>query len=118
MPQTLLLKHRDIIVGKLQATEISDEQGALLVGGFVIAENHQDSQQGQLLLVEALSRFRERGYGAAVAITASERAGELFQQNGAVAWTGGSWPAKLLANARQRYHVDERDQVRLFFWPG
>jgi N-acetylglutamate synthase-like GNAT family acetyltransferase len=118
LPRTLLLKHRDVIVGKVHATDIVGQEGKLLIGGFVIAENHQDSQHGELLLTEALSRFREKGCRAAVAITASERAARLFLQNGAVPWIGGSWPAELLAQARQRYHGEEREQVRLFHWSG
>jgi len=118
LPQTLLLKHRDIVVGKLHAADIEGQERALLIGGLVIAENHQDSQHGQLLLAEALSRFREQGYDATAAITASERAKRLFQNSGATQATQDAWPAQLLATARQRYHVDERDQVQLFYWSG
>ena len=118
LPRTLLLKHRDIIVGKLHATPIPGEGDVLLIGGFVIAENHQDSQHGQLLLTETLSRLREKNHSAAAAITASERAKRLFLQNGATRWTDGSEPARLLERARRRYHDHERDLLQLFHWPG
>jgi amino-acid N-acetyltransferase len=114
LPQTLLLKHRGIVVGKLHATPVPGAADALLIGGFVIGENHQDSQQGQLLVSEAMSRFRQTGYGKAAAITASPRAKRVFEQNGGVPTTGADWQAKLLENALQRYHGDERDEVQLF----
>jgi len=114
LPQTLLLKHRHILVGKLHTTEVPGAADTLLIGGFVIAENHQDSQHGQLLLSEALGRLREGGYATAAAITASERAKRLFQRNGGVPAANGPWQAQLLENALPRYHVDERSRVQLF----
>jgi acetylglutamate kinase len=117
LSQTLMLKHRGVIVGKLHATEIPAAANTLLIGGFVIGENHHDSQHGQLLLTEALGRFRERGYAAAAAITASERAGRLFERSGGQTTTSGSWQSEFLARALQRYHPDERSRVRLFLFP-
>ena len=63
LPQTLLLKHRGIIIGKLHAAPVPEEPATLQIGGFAIGENHQDSQQGQLLLSEALARLRSADAG-------------------------------------------------------
>jgi len=116
LAQTLLLRHRQVTLGKLHATELPLAADTLLIGGFVIAENHQDSQQGQLLLSEALSRFRQQGYARAAAITASRRAKRLFERNGQVA-ADGPWQARLLAESLERYDSDERGEVRLFEFP-
>lgn len=114
LPETLVLTHREFIIGKLHATEIPGAPQIRLIGGFVIGENHQDSQHGQLLLSEALARFREEGDTGAAAITASERARRLFERNGGVATAEGSWQQQLLEHSRKRYHPDERGLVQLF----
>jgi amino-acid N-acetyltransferase len=114
LPQTLLLEHRGVIVGKLHATEVPGVSDILLIGGYVIGENHQDSQHGQLLLGEALSRFRQQGCAAAAAITASDRSKRLFGRSGGRADETGPWQASLLNEAIQRYHPDERGEVQLF----
>jgi N-acetylglutamate synthase-like GNAT family acetyltransferase len=114
VPGTLLLKHRQFVIGMLHATEPPGTEGAVLIGGFVIAENHQDSQHGQVLLTEALSRFREKGYRMALAVTASDRAKRLFTRIGGQAGTHHHWQRELLDAALQRYHVDERAGVELF----
>lgn len=114
LPDTLVLKHRDTIVGKLHATAIPDATDYRLIGGYVISENHQDSQHGQLLLGEALARFREKGYAGAAAITASDRAKRLFERNGGVTTIDGPWQGKLLSQARTRYCPEERDAVTLY----
>jgi hypothetical protein len=80
----------------------------------VIAENHQDSQQGQLLLGEALARLRDQGCSRAAAITASKRAESLFLGLDGVPASTGPWQTSLLRIAVQRYAVEERSQVRLF----
>ena len=100
LPHTLLLRRLDIVVGKVHATQVPAADDTLLVGGFVIAENHQDSQQGQLLLSEAIGRFREKGYAWAVAVTASDRAKRLFERNGHEVTAPTDWQAQLLADSR------------------
>jgi amino-acid N-acetyltransferase len=117
LPQTLLLKHRGIVIGKLHTTEIPGVPQALQIGGFVIGENHQDSQQGQLLLGEAFGRLRERGVAAAVAITASPRAKGLFARCGGRTEQDDGWKSRLLKGAQQRYPPEERSQVQLFEFP-
>jgi len=117
LPQTLLLKHREVIVGKLHVMEIPGIPNTLQIGGFVIGENHQDSQQGQLLLTEAISRFRERNHAGAIAITASERAKQLFARCGGQPNSTGDWQSALLSRASQRYAPEERSQVQLFEFP-
>jgi len=114
LPQTLLLRHRGIVIGKLHTTPLPGEDGTLQIGGVVIAENHQDSQQGQLLLAEALSRLRGQGCSRAVAITASQRAQRLFGRLGGIATSATVCESAFLRKAAQRYVPEERDQLQLF----
>lgn len=114
VPQTLLLKHRHFVIGMLHATEVPNTDHSLLIGGYVIAENHQDSQHGQLLLTEALSRFREKGHKVAVAVTASDRAKRLFARSGGASGVERPWQRRMLDASLARYHADERDNVQLF----
>ncbi len=114
VPQTLLLKHRHFVIGMLHATEVPNTDHSLLIGGYVIAENHQDSQHGQLLLTEALSRFREKGHNVAVAVTASDRAKRLFARSGGTPGAERPWQHRMFDAALARYHAGERDNVQLF----
>ena len=114
LPQTLVLRHRAVLIGKLHTAPVLGEDGTIQICGFVIAENHQDSQQGQLLLGEALARLRDQGFLSAAAITASERAQSLFVRLGGVAASTGPWQTSLLNRAMRRYALEERSQVRLF----
>ena len=114
VPQTLLLKHRQFVIGMLHATEVPNTDRSLLIGGFVIAENHQDSQHGQLLLAEALSRFREKGHKTAVAVTASDRAKRLFSRSGGRPGAERPWQQRMFDAALARYDAEERGDV-LFF---
>ena len=114
LPATLLLRHRGVIIGKLHAVAVPGQEGTFQIGGFVIAENHQDSQQGQLLLSEALARLREQGCSRAVAITASQRAQSLFQRQGGITAAETHDKLELLSKAMQRYAPEERDQIKLF----
>lgn len=114
VPSTLLLKHRGIIVGKLHAETLRNVEHGLLLGGFVIGENQQNSQQGQLLLSEALSRFKERGHQTVVSITASPHAAKLFERSGGVKGTPQPWQQQLRETSRQRYPSDEQNAVQLF----
>lgn len=111
LPQTLLLQHREVIVGKLHTAPVPDDAQALQIGGFVIAENHQDSQQGQLLLTEALARMRELGCARAVALSASPRAQLLFRRVGGVATPAIECDSPLARKSLQRYQPAERGQV-------
>ena len=117
LPQTLLLRHRGVLIGKLHTTPVSGADDTLQIGGFVVAENHQDSQQGQLLHGEALARLRDRGCSTAVAITASDRSRSLFTRLGGVPEPTGAWQASVLERAAQRYALEERGQVQLFEFP-
>ena len=114
LPGTLLLCHRGILIGKLHTASLAGEDDTIQIGGFVIAENHQDSQQGELLLGEALARLRDQECSMAVAITASERARSLFVRLGGVPASMGPWQTSLIERAVQRYAVEERGQVQLF----
>lgn len=115
LPWTLLLTHRGVLIGKVHGQEVPGAPGALYLGGFIVGENHQDSQQGQLLLSEALERFRQRGYRQLAAITASPRAKRAFLRVGGRTpeeLTG--WQACLLTEARKRYHPAEQAEVEMF----
>ncbi|MBN1852772.1 MAG: hypothetical protein JW829_08605 [Pirellulales bacterium] len=114
LPRTLLLKHRGIIIGKLHITEIPGVLKTPQLGGFVVGEGHHDSQQGQLLLTEALARLREQGCRGAVAITASPRAQRLFRRVGGIQNPTIPWQIQLLEQAVQRYVPAERGQVQLY----
>jgi len=114
LPQTLVLRHRGVMIGKLHTAPVLGEDDSLQIGGFVIAENHQDSQQGQLLLCEALARLRGQGFLRAVAITASQRAQSLFQRSGGIAASATIGDSACLHKAAQRYVPEERGQVQLF----
>ncbi|MCS7306513.1 MAG: GNAT family N-acetyltransferase [Thermoguttaceae bacterium] len=115
LPWTLLLTHRGVLIGKLHGQQVPGVPGALCIGGFVVGEDHQDSQQGQLLLSEALERFRQRGYQQLVAITASPRAKRAFERvGGQVPEKLTHWQQDLLTEAQKRYHPQERDEVQLY----
>ena len=114
IPSTLLLKHRGTIVGKLHAETLPNVEHGLLLGGFVIGENQQNSQQGQLLLSEALSRFKEQGRHTIVSITASPHAAKLFERHGGRSGASLPWQHELLETSRQRYRSEEKNAVRLF----
>lgn len=115
LPWTLLLTHRGVLIGKVHGQEVAGVPGALYIGGFVVGENHQDSQQGQLLLSEALERFRQRGYRHLAAITASPRAKRAFERVGGQSPEKlADWQQQLLAEARKRYHPQEQADVELF----
>ncbi len=115
LPWTLLLTHRGVLIGKLHGQEVPGVPEALCIGGFVVGEDHQDSQQGQLLLSEALERFRQRGYQHLVAITASPRAKRAFERvGGHVPQNLTPWQTELLTEARRRYQPEEQDDVQLY----
>jgi N-acetylglutamate synthase-like GNAT family acetyltransferase len=114
LPVTYLLRHRETAIGKLHAAPLEKEEGSFQIGGFVIAENHQDSQQGQLLLSETFAHLREQGGRRAYAITASERAQSLFQRLGGTPLTEKYDKLKMLSKAMQRYSPEESDRVKLF----
>lgn len=116
LPRTLLLKHRGVVVGKLHVVPLPQVAGIFQIGGFVVGENHQDSQQGQLLLSEALARLREQNATGAVAITASRRAQTLFERLGGRIAADETWQQQLLDRARERYSPAERNEVQLIFF--
>ncbi|MBN2217416.1 MAG: hypothetical protein JW719_08570 [Pirellulales bacterium] len=114
LPRTLLLRHRDVLIGKLHTMPVPGRDDAIQIGGFVIAEDHQDWQHGQLLLCETLDRLRDQGYATAAAISASPRAQSLFTRLGKTSAAEGDWQAAMLEKSRQRYAPEERDDVQLF----
>lgn len=115
LPYILALKHSGVLVGKLHGTPIEDVPNATYIGGFVIAEDHQNSQQGQVLLSEALTRFKNQGDQFSYAITAADGAKKLFARHeGKIANLDAPWKEKLLAESRERYKEDEKDLVELF----
>ena len=117
LPWTLLLTHRGVLIGKLHGQEVPGVPEALCIGGFVVGEDHQDSQQGQLLLSESLERFRHRGYRQIVGITASPRAKRAFLRvGGRTPEELSPWQNTLLREARKRYLPEEQPDVELFLF--
>ncbi len=117
LPCTLVLSHRDVLIGKLHVIQLKETPRAVMISGFVIGENHQDSQHGQLLLNETLDRLRGKGLSTAVAITASNHAKRLFQRSGGIVAQENTWELDLLEQARQRYQVPQRGNVELYEFP-
>lgn len=118
LPRTLLLKHRGVVIGKLHVAPVPHVPRTYQIGGLVVGENHQDSQQGQLLLSEALARLREQDAAGAVAITASPRARGLFERLGGQVTSQERWQNNLLNHAKKRYAAAEQNEVTLvaFQW--
>ena len=114
LPRTLLLKHRGVVIGKLHAAPVPGVARTFQIGGFVVGENHQDSQQGQLLLSEALARLREQQAAGAVAVTASQRARVVFERLGGHAGAETTWQKQMLNRAKRRYAPAEQNDVQLF----
>lgn len=114
LPHILLLKHRGVVIGKLHVVPITGVARTFQIGGFVVGENHQDSQQGQLLLSEALARLREQEALGAVAITASDRACTLFERFGGRVGARLAWQREMLSQAKKRYQPAEQNDVHLF----
>ncbi|MBM4095013.1 MAG: GNAT family N-acetyltransferase, partial [Planctomycetes bacterium] len=106
-----LLRHRSVVIGKVHTSPVPGTADAIHIGGFVVAENHQDSQQGQLLLSETLARLREHGHARAVAITASPRAQGLFRRLGGAPMPAVECTSPLVNQALQRYAPEERASV-------
>lgn len=115
LPHILVLKHSGVLVGKLHGTPIEGTPDATYIGGFVVAEDHQNSQQGQVLLSEALTRFKNHGDKFSYAITAADGAKKLFERHdGKKASLDTPWKEELLMKSRDRYKEDEKDLVELF----
>lgn len=112
--QTLVLKHRGIIIGKIHGRKIPDVEKAILVGGFAIGEGHQDSQQGETLLREALDRYKSQGFQVACATTASSRAKSVFERVGGELGVKEDWQGEALNETKARFEEDEKDDVEIF----
>jgi hypothetical protein len=103
-----------VIVGKLHVVKLPESHGTLQISGLVIGEDHHDSQQGQLLLTETLTRLHEHGDRCVIAVTASPRAQNLFARLGGVPGTTTAWQVSLLNKAGERYAPAEREALQLF----
>jgi hypothetical protein len=119
LDRTFLLKHNNVLVGKLHGVPIKEAtMRSVMVNGFIIAEGHQNSQQGRVLFEEALDRFKGFGYEKVYAVSASPAAKKLFTYfNGNACNVPEAWQQQYLQQCRQRYHVKEQNNVILFEIP-
>ena len=85
-----------------------------MVGGFAIGEGHQDSQQGETLLREALDRYKSQGFQVACATTASSRAKSVFERVGGELGVKEDWQGEALNETKARFEEDEKDDVEIF----
>lgn len=83
--------------------------------GFVVAENHQGGQHGEMLMQQMLQRLKDDGCGIAISITVAPQVKKLFAKLKGMpgAFINHQSYKKLLALARQRYGTDA-DACELF----
>ncbi len=78
LPTTLVLRHRDLLVGTLYFDKVRDRSDTALIGGFAVGENYQDSGYGQILLEGALEQIAgacSKQTGKKVAVGGQSRSG-------------------------------------------
>jgi acetylglutamate kinase len=117
LPNTIVIKHRGIVVGSISCENVIDHPRTMKIGGFAVGENHQESQYGRELFEQMLDRLAKDSiragscYDEAISITAAPGVAHLFAHYGR-ADTEGKYAGELAA-ARKRYGTDA-DQVQLF----
>lgn len=112
LPGTLVFEHQGVPVGTICYSNLASHQNTALIRSFAVAENHQSSQYGRVLLEECLVRIREAGYTRAVSITAADQLKHLYRQYGGVQDQGEF--ADVLAPSLKRYDPTERELVHLY----
>ncbi len=112
LPHTLVLRHRERVIGKFSAEPAPDRPDARVLKAFAVRECFHDSQFGRVLLERLLERAWRDGCREAVSITSSPAVKGLFSQYGEDA-SDSEW-APLLDQSKQRYDPQEHDLVRLF----
>lgn len=116
---TIVLKHRDIVVGTMNGLPLPGHARTAKIGRFAVGENHQDSQYGRELLDQILARIADAQsdgnyrYDEAISITAAPGPQHLFEQYGTVDREGKY--ATELARVKERYGTDG-ELVRLFIF--
>jgi N-acetylglutamate synthase-like GNAT family acetyltransferase len=110
LPTTLVLRHREFLVGTVFFSEVSGSPDTALIGGFAVGDNHQESGYGRLLLESVLQQVAEAGFKKAISITAAKPAQYIFSQYGQEA--SSDWPSVVSA-AKVRYGSDQ-DMVSLY----
>jgi acetylglutamate kinase/GNAT superfamily N-acetyltransferase len=103
LPTTLILRQRDLIVGTVYFREAPGHEDTVVIGGFAVGENHQDSGYGRILIESALEQIQEAGYSRAISITAADSVKRLYEHYGRD--TSTEWP-DVLSRARERYGAD------------
>lgn len=109
---TLVFEHQGVPVGTICYTRLPHHWTTALIRSFAVAENHQSSQYGRVLLEECLVRIREAGYTRAVSITAADQLKHLYKQYGGVKDEGEY--RDVLAPSLNRYDETERELVHLY----
>jgi len=112
IPSTLVLRHRGIPVGTIYFSEVDGHPGTVMIGGFAVGENHQNSQYGRMLLEEALKLIVQRGYPRAISITASPEVQRLFAKYGQLDEMNSF--GDVSQRSKQRYAREDRDLVRTY----
>jgi N-acetylglutamate synthase-like GNAT family acetyltransferase len=111
---TLVFKHQGVPVGTICYTNLQREQDTAVIRSFAVAENHQSSQYGRVLLEACLDTIRKRGFRRAISITAADQLKHLYMQYGATKDEGEY--ADVLAPSLQRYDATERDMLHLYMF--
>lgn len=114
LPETLVLKHRDVVIGKLHSPPLNEGSSTAVIGGYCIGENHQNWQHGKLLLQESLERLFLRGMQRAVAVTASDHAAKSFAQLGDEIAPDDHELQTYFAKCKERYRESEHAEIRMF----
>lgn len=109
---TLVFEHQGVPVGTICYSRLPFHWNTALIRSFAVAENHQSSQYGRVLLEECLARIREAGFSRAVSITAADQLKHLYRQYGGVLDQGEF--ADVLAPSLKRYDETERELVHLY----
>ncbi|MDD4319604.1 MAG: GNAT family N-acetyltransferase [Candidatus Peribacteraceae bacterium] len=112
IPSSLVFRHRDIPIGTIYFQPTLEYPGTGLIGGFAIAEKHQNTQHGRQIFEECLDTMREAGFTRAVSITASPAVKALYGKYGKPDETGEFAP--MLERSRTRFVEGEKQDVVLY----
>lgn len=111
LPTTLVLMHKDMLVGTIYWDFSEHSEGIPVIGGFAIGENHEGSGYGRYLFQHTLQELHTRRYKKALSITAADNVKNLFTT---LHGTNASEKfADLLCKTQKRYG-DEAHLVRIF----
>ncbi len=112
LPGTLVFEHQGVPVGTICATPLARQTDTAVIRSFAVAENHQSSQYGRVLLEACLERIKTAGFKRAISITAAAQLQHLYRQYGGVKDDGAY--ADVLEPSLSRYDETERDMLHLY----